>query len=248
MFWSVFLVILAVQFTFFVLAARRKTDVFTDISYGWTFVVLALWMYIAVAPWSWLSALLTFCLVLWWIRLAWYLFIRILCMKKDKRFDAMREKPKQFGKFRALQAISIWIIFLSSLLVYTHGVVELSLLSWLGFLFFLLWWLIETVADWQKFKAKRKYPEKFVSHGLRAKARHPNYFGEMLLWWWIFLLGSPAYQWWEWGLALLSPLFICFLLLKVSGIPLLEQQHDKRYGNDPTYQAWKKKTNLLLPL
>lgn len=243
----VLLVIVLIQWFFYGLAVRRKTDIFTDISYGGTFVLIALWLFLTQSDFTWVQVLITFCVVLWWVRLAWYLFLRILYMKKDRRFDGMRDNRKSFGKFWLLQTFSIFIIGLAPNLLlldaWPHWF-HIWILIWA--VIFAYGRYVQAVADWQKFTFKKQYPKQFVNVWLWSKARHPNYFGEILMWWWIFLISATQFSWRQ-LISVLSPVFITFLLLKVSGIPLLEEQHDKKYGDDPDYHEWKARTKLLVP-
>lgn len=243
----IFLSILLIQCVFFVLAAWRRTDLFTDISYGGTFVLIAVRLFFQKSDFTALQWLITFCIVLWWVRLAWYLFLRILYIKTDKRFDGMRDNRKHFGKFRLLQAVSIFVIWLASnVLLLDAWPHPFHVWIVIGFVIFAYGRYLETKADRQKFHFKKQYPDRFVNVWLRARARHPNYFGEILVWWWIFLMCVTQFSWRQ-VVTIVSPLFITRLLLAVSGIPPLEAQHDKKYGDDPDYQQRKNETNLLVP-
>lgn len=87
---------------------------------------------------------------------------------------------------------------------------------------------------------------RFITSGLWSISRHPNYFGEILMWLGIYLSSSTTFKGWE-HVGVLSPIFVTFLLTKVSGIPLLEQAASKRWGSDPLYQAYVKRTSVLVP-
>jgi steroid 5-alpha reductase family enzyme len=104
------------------------------------------------------------------------------------------------------------------------------------------------VADNQKgrFKADPANQGKFISTGLWAKSRHPNYFGEIVLWIGVLLIAVPVLEGWQW-VALLSPVFVALLLVKGSGVPLLEAKADKKWGGQPDYEAYKKNTPVLIP-
>jgi len=118
-----------------------------------------------------------------------------------------------------------------------------------GFLLFVAGLLIETFSDAQKFRFKRK-PEnrnRWIQSGLWRYSRHPNYFGEILLWWGLFLVILPGLTGWQW-LTVFGPISITILLLFISGIPLLEKSGDEKYGDNPEYQAYKNSTSLLIPL
>jgi steroid 5-alpha reductase family enzyme len=109
--------------------------------------------------------------------------------------------------------------------------------------------VIEAAADAQKsaFKAKEENRERFITSGLWSYSRHPNYFGEMLVWWGLFIYAVPFLQ----GAAfavVIGPVFITLLLLFVSGIPLLEQSAEAKYGDDPAYREYRRRTSILVPL
>lgn len=118
--------------------------------------------------------------------------------------------------------------------------------SRVGLVVFAAGWLLETIADRQKFRYKRTHPDHRVDSGVRSKARHPNYFGEMLVWWGIWLISLPFLSGWGW-ISLISPVMITLLLRYVSGIPPLEEQHGQKYGDDPAYQDYLSRTRLLVP-
>ena len=108
--------------------------------------------------------------------------------------------------------------------------------------------LIEIVADRQKsaFKSNPDNKGGFISTGLWAWSRHPNYFGEIVLWTGMAIVALPVLHGWQWA-TLISPVFVAFLLIKVSGIPLLEAKADERWGGDEDYEAYKRNTPVLVP-
>jgi steroid 5-alpha reductase family enzyme len=239
----------AVNGAFFAVAAARKTDVVTDLSYSLTFALLAVVLLFAGAakPAQLVASLLV---VVWAARLGAYLFRRILRMKVDHRFDGMREHPLRFARFWLLQSITVAVVMLpvSYLLGRDHPP-GLGLWSIAGAALWLAGLLVETVADAQKaaFKAKEENRGRFVATGLWRYSRHPNYFGEMLVWWGLFVSTVPALH----GAAfavVVGPVFITLLLLFVSGIPPVERSADEKYGSDPAYRDYKRRTSILVPL
>jgi steroid 5-alpha reductase family enzyme len=239
-----------IQAVFFAFAASFKTDKVTDLSYGLTFIILAFYLLIKSGDYS-LSHLVTAAMVTAWaVRLATYLFIRILKTKRDKRFDGIRENTKKFAQFWFLQAITVWVVMLpTTALIGSGGQSSLSWIMLLGAAVWAVGLAIETIADYQKyaFKSREENKGRFIASGLWSWSRHPNYFGEMLCWWGIFIYTVPVLSGWLW-LAIAGPLFITFILLFVSGIPPLEKYADERFGNDPNYKDYKSRTSLLVPL
>ncbi|CAD7699761.1 unnamed protein product [Ostreobium quekettii] len=114
---------------------------------------------------------------------------------------------------------------------------------------FLLGWGWETVADYQKFvfKSDPANKGKWIDTGLFKYSRHPNYFGEILVWSSLCGLACTPNVWRKAPWVVVSPLFTAFLLLCVSGVPILERSHQERYGLDPAYIRYKESTNLIIP-
>jgi steroid 5-alpha reductase family enzyme len=244
-----FLIALAVNAAFFAVAAIRKTDVVTDLSYSLSFAVLAIALPFAGAhkPLQLVASLLV---LLWALRLGGYLFSRILRIKVDHRFDEMRDKPLRFARFWLLQAISVAVIMLPvSYLLGRDSAPGFGPWAIAGAAIWLLGLVIEAVSDAQKsaFKRKQENHEHFISSGLWRYSRHPNYFGEMLVWWGLFVYAVPFLHCAAVAVVI-GPIFITLLLLFVSGIPLLEKSADARYGDDPAYREYKRRTSILVPL
>jgi steroid 5-alpha reductase family enzyme len=107
---------------------------------------------------------------------------------------------------------------------------------------------IEVAADVQKsrFNSDPTNKGRFVRDGLWSRSRHPNYFGEIVLWIGVAIIALPILQGWQW-VALLSPIFVTLLLTRVTGIPLLEMKADKKWGGQPDYEAYKQATPVLIP-
>jgi steroid 5-alpha reductase family enzyme len=247
--WLSFVISLAVNGAFFAVAAARRTDVVTDLSYSLTFALLAI-VLLFIGARKWVQLVASLLVLLWAIRLGGYLFRRILRMKVDHRFDGMRDEPLRFARFWLLQAITVAVVMLpvSYLLDRDHPP---SFGAWAaaGAAVWLAGLLIEAVADAQKsaFRAKQENRGRFIGSGLWRYSRHPNYFGEMLLWWGLFIYAVPVLH--DAAFAVVAgPVFITLLLLFVSGIPLVERSADEKHGDDPAYRDYKRRTSILVPL
>lgn len=239
----------AINALFFAYAAWKKTDVVTDLSYSLSFGVVAAILIYLYRDAGFVALLPSVLTILWAARLGYYLFGRIRKTKVDHRFDSMRDKPLKFARFWILQALAVFVV----LLPVTASVASPALnrpFSALVFVGLALWLVgigIEVAADAQKSAFKKSGSDSFIKSGIWSWSRHPNYFGESLLWWGIFVMVISALSGLLW-LSVLGPVFITCLLLFVSGIPLLEKAADKRWGNDPEYKAYKASTSIFVPL
>jgi steroid 5-alpha reductase family enzyme len=240
----------AVNAVFFAAAAALKTDKVTDLSYSLSFAVLAVVLLLLGHDRGALTVTTAILVVAWAARLGWYLFGRILKTGVDHRFDGMRDHVLKFARFWALQAFTVWLVMLPSIRLFARGARGAPLAASLpGFALWAIGFAIEIAADAQK-AAFRRDPAnagRFIATGLWAWSRHPNYFGEALLWWGLFAAAAPSFRGWEF-LTAMGPLGLTLLLLFVSGVPLLEKAADRRWGADAAYADYKRRTSLFVPL
>ncbi len=236
---------------FFIFASAFKTDKVTDLSYSLSFFLLAPLLYLSGGIGSNLDQIvLTAAIMLWALRLGSYLLRRIMAIGKDERFDDKRENFTAFLRFWILQTLVVWIVMLPfSLFLTKRPVITFLETSLIGITLFAVGLVIEAVSDHQKFAYRSREENRghWVDRGLWKYSRHPNYFGEILLWWGLFLITAPTLKGLEW-ITVIGPVTITLFLLKVSGIPLLEKQGDEKYGSNPDYQVYKKRTSILIPL
>ena len=239
-----------IQTIFFAFAAYKKSDKVTDLSYSLSFVILAIWLFTAGEN-SLFRFAITSMVVFWGIRLGAYLFMRILAIKKDARFDGIRENFWAFAKFWTLQGIGVWLILIPTTVALSRtNTVELGFISIVGVVMWVIGLTVESFADAQKFmfyQHKEISPTPWIEKGLWKYSRHPNYFGELLVWWGIFIAVTPALLGWTW-LSIVGPLSITGLLLFVTGIPTVRKSMDKKFGDDPRYKEYLLRTRLLIPL
>jgi steroid 5-alpha reductase family enzyme len=244
-----FAIALAVNGAFFAVAATRKTDLVTDLSYSLTFALLAVALLFTGAQET-VQLVASLLVVVWAMRLGAYLFRRILRMKVDHRFDEMRDKPLRFAGFWLMQAIAVAVIMLPVTYLLDRGdPPRLGPWAIAGAALWLAGLVIESIADAQKsaFRAEPENRGRFIASGLWRHSRHPNYFGEILVWWGLFVYTVPFLG----GAAcavVAGPVSITALLLFVSGIPPLERSSDDTYGDDPAYREYKRRTSILVPL
>ena len=191
---------------------------------------------------------------IWTIRLGSFLFSRIHAAGgADQRFEKIKVNPPRFLVAWTLQAI--WVIFTASaaLVIITSRQTApldglLDALFWAGAAIWVIGFAFEVVADSQKrqFKKDPANKGKFITTGLWAWSQHPNYFGEITLWFGMLVMAIPLLSGWSW-LAVISPIFVFLLLTRVSGINLLDGIAKARWGDNPTYQAYRKNTPVLFP-
>jgi steroid 5-alpha reductase family enzyme len=244
------IVSLGIQAIFFAFAASLKTDKVTDLSYSLSFAAIAALLVVVYRAFSPVQLLAAALVVVWAARLGGYLLARIVRIGKDARFDGKRGDFWKFLQFWLLQAIVVWIVMLpTTILVSSPATPAPGILTLVGALLWAVGFAVEAASDAQKsaFKKDRANAGRWIETGLWKYSRHPNYFGEAVLWWGLFLVALPSLSG-ALALAAVGPLAITLLLLFVSGVPLLEKSADAKYGGDPAYQAYKRRTSLFIPL
>jgi steroid 5-alpha reductase family enzyme len=163
----------------------------------------------------------------------------------------MRSNPHFFRFLNAWNIQGLWVVFtLSAALVAITTSVrkELSLFAIVGTLIWIFGFGFEVIADNQKskFRAYSENKGKFIQNGLWSKSRHPNYFGEIVLWIGVAVIAMPVLRGWQW-VALISPFFATLLLTRISGVPMLEKSADEKWGGQEDYEAYKERTPVLIP-
>jgi len=240
---------LGIQAAFFILAATARTDKVTDLSYGLTFIVLAALLTVRTPEPHLPQLAVGLMIVAWGLRLAAYLLYRILHIHRDARFDGIRERPLKFLQFWFFQGVAVWIIMLPTILWFGRPAVDPAWTGWMttGAAMWLGGLAIETVADIQKyrFKIRGGADARWMDRGLWRYSRHPNYFGELLCWWGLFVFVLPDLGWWLIA-GIAGPAAITGLLLFGTGIPTLEKSAGDKWGQDPAYLAYRARTSRLM--
>lgn len=187
-------------------------------------------------------------IVIWALRLGSFLFGRIKKDGKDKRFTVMKTKFTWFLMTWTLGGLWVLVTMAAGLAAITSNTtVPLGGLAYLGIALWIFGMVIEVLADTQKSNF-RKLPEnrdRFITSGIWAWSRHPNYFGEITLWLGLSLVAVPVLSGWQ-LVTMISPLFVYLLLTRVSGIPMLEDMARKKWGSDPEFLAYTERTPSLL--
>jgi steroid 5-alpha reductase family enzyme len=238
------LITVCMQLSFFAIAYGLQIDKVTDFAGTTNFLLLAtvtLWF---GEDFSFPKIIGSLMVILWSLRLGAYLSYRIIVWGEDNRFDEMRSKFWSFLGFWIMQIL--WVFLTCLPVVYFNSLDSpdsVNTLASIGISMFSIGLIIEAWADYSKFNHKLN-GEKWCTSGLWKYSRHPNYFGNILLWFGIFVF-CYSYEVPLW--TVIGPLWTTFLLLFVSGIPLLEASADKKYGNDSEYLQYKSNTSVLIP-
>ncbi len=187
---------------------------------------------------------------IWALRLGIFLFTRVNRVGSDDRFDKIKVDPLRFFMVWTIQALWVILTVACALVIITGGVdKKFGVVGFVGIAMWVIGFLIEVLADKQKtaFKKDKSNKGKFINKGLWAWSRHPNYFGEILLWAGIAVVALPILNGWQY-VTLISPLFVFLLLTKVSGVQQLTAKGKARWGDDPAYQKYMANTSMLIPL
>jgi steroid 5-alpha reductase family enzyme len=247
-FVSCAIVALLIQWIAFVPAYRNQTEHYFDLTGSITYISLLL-LGLLLAGTDARSLLIAGLVLIWAVRLGSFLFRRVRQDGSDTRFRSIKPDFLRFLMTWTLQGAWVLVTFAAGLAAITSS--TLQPLGWLALFGSLLWivgFSIEVVADRQKrqFRLQADRETEFITSGLWAWSRHPNYFGEILLWFGIALIALPVLSGWQY-LTLISPIFVIVLLTRISGIPMLERRADKRWSEDPLYQNYKSSTPVLIP-
>ncbi len=233
----------------FLIGMHRDDNSIVDLAWSPGFILLAVWSFLRFGAPTPTQVLVTALVLLWGCRLYLHLWLRKRGQPEDFRYAQWR---KAWGKsfvwrsylqVYALQAILLAVIILPVLVVNANPVAGIPLVAVLGGLLWLKGFVWESVADAQlaRFKADRRNKGKIMARGLWAYSRHPNYFGESLQWWGIGLVALAVPGGW---VGLIGPAVLTFLLLRVSGVPMLEA----KWAKDKEYRAYVKRTSAFVPL
>jgi steroid 5-alpha reductase family enzyme len=238
-----------IQWLAFIPAFALQTEKFFDLTGSLTYITVT-GLSILFTPGVDARSILVAALVaIWALRLGTFLFRRIRKAGKDDRFDEIKPSFLRFLNVWTIQGL--WVTFTMAaalVIITTSNRKELDLFALLGVLVWVFGFSMEVIADAQKsrFTANPENKGRFIQTGLWSRSRHPNYFGEIVIWIGIAIIALPVLHGWQW-VALISPLFVTLLLTRVSGVPLLEKKADQKWGGQAEYEAYKKRTPVLLP-
>lgn len=245
--WAVGLA-MVLQWLAFLPAYGFQTERYYDLIGSLTFISVTAFALFVASRFDARSLLLAGAIALWAARLGSHLFVRILQDGSDSRFDKIKPSPVLFFRTWSLQGL--WVTVTAGAAIAAIGsvrVAPLGLFDLFAVGVFIGGFVLEVVADTQKRRFRAVHGGgQFITTGVWAWSRHPNYVGEITLWAGIALLALPALAGWQ-LVTLVSPLFVYVLLTRISGVPLLERKADKRWGDNSEYLAYKRRTPILFP-
>jgi steroid 5-alpha reductase family enzyme len=238
-----------IQWVAFIPAFINQTETFYDLTGSFTYVTLVAVAVLLTPETDARSVLLLALVAVWAVRLGSFLFRRIRRAGSDERFDNIKPSFTRFLLAWTLQGLWVSFTLAAALAAITSKTKqELGILAVIGLLVWLLGFGIEVLADWQKsrFRADPENTGKFINTGLWSWSRHPNYFGEIVLWIGVAIIALPVLAGWQ-LLTLISPVFVTILLTRISGVPLLEARADEKWGGQADYEDYKTRTPVLIP-
>ena len=233
----------------FMLAVLRRDNSLADIGWGPGFVLVAVSVVMLQADFTARQLLVTSLIAVWGLRLSMRIFRRNWGKGEDFRYQRWRSQWRNHFFLRSylqvflLQGFFMWLISLPAIIVAANVEPGLNWLDFIGLAVWLTGFFFESVSDWQldRFLADKENRGKVLDSGLWRYSRHPNYFGELAMWWGIFLISLS--QPWGWA-GIIGPVTITTLIVFVSGIPLLEKTMMKNAG----YREYAQRTSVLFPL
>ena len=243
---NVILYVFLIQWVLFIPAYIFKTEKFYDLAGSSTYIFAVSYILYDSSQ-NLTNLILGTAIIVWAVRLGSFLFFRIKKAGEDKRFKEIKQSPTRFFLAWSLQGMWVSMCSLCALTALsTENGVVLNGYLYLGFGLFLTGFLIEIIADKQKskFRSNLDNKDKFINTGLWSKSRHPNYLGEIILWLGISIMSISSLSGLQY-LTLVSPLFTYLLLVYVSGVRLLEESGNKKWGHLNSYKEYVKNTPVL---
>ncbi len=233
----------------FVASLVKKRNDIADIAWGLGFILMVWASFILSGNLGLRGMLVGILVSIWGLRLAWHIYGRNKNKVEDYRYLAWRKEwgkwfyARSYVQVYLVQGFFLFLIALPILIINKNSGLGLGWLDLIGAAVWLLGFYFEVVGDAQlaRFIKNPANKGKLMQDGLWAYTRHPNYFGEVTQWWGIWLIALSVPQGW---LGILGPITITFLILKVSGIPLLE----KKMAENPDFAEYKRKTSMFIPL
>ena len=247
-FITCFFIIFVYASLWFAIAVYKKRNDVADIAWGLGYILICGFLFYSY-PVSNVSILLYALVTVWGLRLSIYIYTRNKNKTEDFRYKAWREEWGRSFYLRSylqvflLQGIFLLVIISPVIHAAVADFTQWNIFTWVGLCCWIIGFYFQVMADWQLavFKSTQKNKGLIIQTGLWKYSRHPNYFGEIMMWWGIFIITIPFANSFYF---IISPLTITLLLAFVSGVPMLE----KKYKGNPAFEDYKKRTSVLIPL
>ena len=248
--FTCFFMIFIIQWIVFIPSYIYSTEHYFDLTGSLTYLSVVLLAMLLTIDISLRDFLLAALIWIWATRLGSFLFSRVKRDGKDGRFDRMKLDFWWFLMTWTIQGLWVFLTSAMALAAITSSDKQaIDLFALIGLIVWVSGFLIEVISDQQKsnFKLNPINRDSFITSGLWSWSRHPNYFGEITLWIGIAIIAAPTISGWQ-SVAYISPIFIIFLLTRVSGVNLLEARGLKRWSGNPEYMAYLERTSVLILL
>ena len=252
--WPLFAICAPIGFllhwTFFIPSYALKTDHYFDLIGSTSYIATAITAAMLSPSLNMRGLIICSMVIIWATRLGLFLFTRIKQDGKDVRLDVIKTKFIRFLNLWTLGGLWVLVTMGAGLAAITSQTYrDIGLLGYIGIGLWVFGFIVEVLADRQKrqFRKDSSNKGRFITTGVWSWSQHPNYFGEITLWFGIALLASPVLSGWQLA-TLVSPVFVYLLLTKVSGINLLDDIAKERWGSDSEYLAYTKRTSKLILL
>tara|TARA_B100000575_G_scaffold51632_1_gene38364 strand:- start:1953 stop:2810 length:858 start_codon:yes stop_codon:yes gene_type:complete len=240
-----------IQWVAYIPAYLFQTEKFYDLTGSLTYLTVIWFVYFSsgqMNEFNTQSLLVTVLISLWAVRLGSFLFSRIHKDGEDKRFRTIKTSASQFFMTWTLQGMWVSICSMCAITAISSsdGIIPNNLF-YIGFALFIIGFSIEIIADRQKtaFRSIEENKDKFITSGLWSKSQHPNYFGEILLWSAVAVMSLSSLSGTQY-LTMISPIFTYILLVYISGVRMLDDMGNKKWGHLEEYKTYKKNTPMLL--
>ena len=247
-FITCFLIIFIYACVWFAISVYKKRNDVADIAWGIGYIIICVFLFLS-CPTSPITILLYSLVTLWGLRLSLHIYNRNKNKTEDFRYKAWRDDWGKYFYLRSylqvflLQGFFLLIIISPVIHAAVAEKLQWNIFTWIGLCCWIIGFYFQAMADWQLvvFKSDKNNKGLIIQTGLWKYSRHPNYFGEILMWWSIFIITIPFANSFYF---IISPLTITLLLVFVSGIPMLE----KKYKGNPAFEDYKKRTSVLIPM
>ena len=244
---NLILLIFCIQWVSFIPAFIFQTEKFYDLTGSITYLTAVFYTLYVTGSNNLSDLIIVACVAVWAIRLGSFLFMRIHKAGEDRRFRTIKPNFTRFLMTWTLQGmwVSMCLLCVLTALSSYSGVIMNSIF-FIGLIVFILGLSIEIIADYQKtvFRRNIENKDKFITTGLWSLSRHPNYFGEILLWTGVAVMSISSLQGLQF-ITLISPIFVYILLVYISGVRILEDQAKKKWGHLDSFKEYLKNTPRL---